>query len=209
MDEADGCDCEHFLTFYYAEGLNAASLASYIKQLVSSYNFDVNKMVSQGYDGASVMSGCCAGVQTRVREFAPYAVYIHCYAHILNLVLVDSVKSVPAASEFFALLKALYVLVSSSKVHVLFLEKQQQIHPHKQPLELQKLSNTHWVCRYAAVNAVCRTYDSLILVEEVAESSTYPQRITSKRFTSSVEVFLLHCCISYIRPHSDLYQTAF
>ena len=27
------------------------------------------------------------------------------YAHILNLVLVDSVKSVPATSEFFALLK--------------------------------------------------------------------------------------------------------
>ena len=50
--------------------------------------------------------------------------YIHCYAHILNLVLVDSVKSVPAASDFFALLEALYVFVSSSKVHVLFLEKQ-------------------------------------------------------------------------------------
>ena len=49
------------------------------------------------------MSGCCAGVQTRVREFAPYAVYIHCYAYILN------------------------VFVSSSKVHVLFLEKQRQI----------------------------------------------------------------------------------
>ena len=88
----------------------------------------------RGYDGANVMSCCYAGVQMRVREFAPYAVYIHCYARILNLVLVDSVKSVPAASEFFALLEALYVFLSSSKVHVLFLEKQRQIHPHKQPL---------------------------------------------------------------------------
>ena len=70
------------------------------------------------------MSSCCASVQTRVGEFAPYAVYIHCYAHIVNLILVDSVKSVPAASEFFALLEASYVFVSSSKVHVLFLDKQ-------------------------------------------------------------------------------------
>ena len=116
MDEADGCVHEHLLTFYLAEGLDAASLASYIKLLVSSYDFDVNKMVSQGYDEASVMSGCYAGVQTRVRSFAPYAVYIHCYSHILKLVLVDSVKSVPAASEFFVLLEALYVYVSSSKV---------------------------------------------------------------------------------------------
>ena len=46
MDEADGCVHEHFLTFYHAEGIDAASLASYLKQLVSSYDFDANKMVS-------------------------------------------------------------------------------------------------------------------------------------------------------------------
>lgn len=57
----------------------------------------MNKMVSQGYDVASVMSGHRSGVQTRVREFAPLAVYIHCYAHVLNLVLVDSVRSIVIA----------------------------------------------------------------------------------------------------------------
>ena len=58
-------------------------------------------------------------------------------------------------SEFFSLLEALYVFVSSSKIHVLFMKKQHQYNPHKQPLELQKLSDV--------VNAVCQTYDSLIL----------------------------------------------
>ena len=52
------------------------------------------------------------------------------------------------------------------------MKKQHQCNPHKQPIELQKLSDTRWVCRYAAVNAVCCTYDSLLLtVEEVADSS--------------------------------------
>ena len=84
------------------------------------------------------------------------------YAHVLNLVLVDSVKSIAFASEFFSLLEALYVFVSSSKIQVLFMKKRQhQCNPHKQPLELQKLSDTHWVCRYATVNSVCQTYDSL------------------------------------------------
>ena len=58
---------EHFLTFIQAEKVDAASLSSYIKQLISTYD--------QGYDGGSVMSGHCTGVQTRVREFAPYATY--------------------------------------------------------------------------------------------------------------------------------------
>ena len=68
--------CPMFVTQFYGM-FHADGLASYIKQLFSSYDFDVNKMVSQGCDSASVMSSCCAGIQTRVREFVPYAIYIH------------------------------------------------------------------------------------------------------------------------------------
>ena len=173
---------EHFLTFIHAEKLDAASLLSYIEQLISTYDLDPNKMVSQGYDGASVMSGHCTGVQARVSELSPYATY-HFYAHVLNLVLVDSVKTMKYTSEFFTLLEALYVFVSSSKIHVLFMDKQHKCEPHEKALELQKLSDTRWVCRHAAVNAVCRTYDSLILtVEEVADSSVneYTQAIEAR-----------------------------
>lgn len=143
----DGSIHEHFLTYIHAKGLDVQSPASYIKDFIQQFDFTPADMVSQGYDGASVMSGACNGVQKRVREFAPYAVYIHCYAYVLNLVLVDSVKSVQSASEFFSLLEALYVFISTSKVHVIFKEQQLLLHPNKQPMELQRLSDTHWVCR--------------------------------------------------------------
>lgn len=69
-------------------------------------------MISQGYDGGSVMS---AGVQKRIRELAPHTIYIHCYAHTLNLVLVDSVKMATYATEFFG--ETLYVFMSTTKAH--------------------------------------------------------------------------------------------
>ena len=75
---------------------------------------------------------------------------LHCYAHVLNLVLVDTIKSIPILYTF----RSIYVFISNSKAHVVFVEKQTRIHPDKQ---LQKLSDTMWVCRYAAVNAECRT----------------------------------------------------
>lgn len=84
---------ERFLGFLHAECLDAGSLSEYILGLITEYDFDINKLVSQGYDGASV-------VQAKIREIAPQAAYIHCHAHVLNLVLVDSVKSMPSASEF-------------------------------------------------------------------------------------------------------------
>ena len=96
-------------------------------------------MVSQGRDGSSIMSGQYSGVQRRIRELAPHTIYIHCYTHTLNLVLVDSLKIVPLpyATEFFALLESLYVFVLITKAHAIFMQKQSEIHSDKQPLQLQ------------------------------------------------------------------------
>ena len=90
----------------------------------SELDLSISDCISQCYDGASVMSGCCSGVSARILEMNPKAVYIHvhCCAHRLNLVLVDSCKSVAAASDFFSLLEALYVFISSSIPHSLFVQ---------------------------------------------------------------------------------------
>ena len=81
-------------------------------------------MVSQCYDGASVMSGCNAGVQT-IQARSQQAVYVHCHAHRLNTVLVDVVKKMQLANDFFKLLELLYVFLSSSKSHEKFMEIQE------------------------------------------------------------------------------------
>ena len=115
--------------------------------------------MSLGYDGASVMSGCCSGVQQQIRVVAPMAVYIYCYAHCLNLVFVDSTKSVPDAAQYFALLEVLYAFMSTSKAHSVYTEQQATLHPEKPVHRLQCLSDMRWACRFSAVNAICSTFD--------------------------------------------------
>ena len=73
---------------------------------------------------------------------APNATCVHCYAHCLNLALVDCVRNVQDASEFFALMELLYIFMSSSKAHALYLKKQVELHPAKQTCQLQWLSDT-------------------------------------------------------------------
>lgn len=65
--------------FVPATSLNAESL---IVDTLKLFIHHPQKLVSQGYGGASVMSGHCTGVQQRMREVAPHAIYIHCHAHI-------------------------------------------------------------------------------------------------------------------------------
>lgn len=133
---------ERFVTYVEATSLNAESLSSYILKTLKQNELDPRCIVSQGYDGASVMSGHCTGVQPRIKEVAPHATYVHCNAHCLNLVLVDSTKKVSYASEFFSLLETLYVFMSGSKTHAIFIQKQSELHPNKQVRQLQRLSDT-------------------------------------------------------------------
>ena len=46
-----------FLSFTHAESLTAASLSSYNMSAIQENGLDTKWLISQGYDGASVMSG--------------------------------------------------------------------------------------------------------------------------------------------------------
>ena len=145
-----------------ADRLDAEGLTKYILDTLDEYHLDPSYIVSQGYDGASIMSGQLSGVQARIKSIVPSAVYIHCSAHCLNLCLVDCVKSVQHAGEFFALLESLYVFLSSSKWHVLYTEHQQKLYPDKQVRRLQRLSDTRWACRASVVATLCYTFEAVL-----------------------------------------------
>jgi len=57
---------------------------------LSQLGLNLEHMLGQGYDGASNMSGKYRGVQARVKELHPLAMYTHCCNHVLNLVISTS-----------------------------------------------------------------------------------------------------------------------
>jgi len=48
----------------------------------------------QCYDGAASMSGKLTGVQKKICDIQPKALFVHCMNHSLNLAFQDSVSSV-------------------------------------------------------------------------------------------------------------------
>ena len=99
--------------------------------------------------------------------------------------------------------------MSASKPHVVFAEKQKLLHPDKQPLALQKLSDTRWACRYSAINAVSRTFDSLLLsLEEISETRSFNQSaIEAKGLLLQIRSFsFIICLVSFDRILSSTKQ---
>ena len=66
---------------------NAAAISQVVKDKLGQHSNIKDKLIMQTYDGASLMSGHINGVQAIVRQEYPFAHFVHCAAHKLNLVL--------------------------------------------------------------------------------------------------------------------------
>lgn len=89
----DSCIKERFVGLTDVHELNAASLAGEIMRKIGELGLETKKCVSQCYDGASVMSGHLAAIQAIVQcTLGHECLYVHCYAHHFNLVLVNTAR---------------------------------------------------------------------------------------------------------------------
>ena len=87
--EGDNCSVvESFMGFVKVTSPDAKGIASTAKKFIETLGIDFGKIRGQGYDGASVMSGVHAGVQSLIQEASSSPVpFVHCGCHSLNLVI--------------------------------------------------------------------------------------------------------------------------
>ena len=99
---------EHILNYIKARGAKAEELYAAIKVALKSDGISFEKLVFQTYDRAANMSGWYNGLQAIIkREISEKVIYVHCYAHNLNLVLSDSISVTLDAATLFYRLKVL------------------------------------------------------------------------------------------------------
>lgn len=91
----------------------ATGLFKHVKNIVNKYKLE-NKFIAQTYDGASAMSGHLNGLQMKVQQEYPMALYTHCYAHVLNLVLSQGMDEISECNIFFSTLNGIFTFLSHS-----------------------------------------------------------------------------------------------
>ncbi|KAJ4426387.1 hypothetical protein ANN_27201 [Periplaneta americana] len=176
---------ERFLGFRdVSADRTAAALFDHVNEVMEQYNCG-DKLVAQTYDGAAVMSSHLNGLQSKVLEKYPKALFRHCYAHVMNLVLQQSLECNKDLKVFFSGLKSLPTFFShfSKRLHEL---------SAFMPRKLPSLSNTRWNFTSRLIHTVSENREALIMFfEHVKESGNFDHitAMTANGFSSFLKDF--------------------
>ena len=92
-------DHESFIGLYQVNDITSETLTNSIKDALLQIQIDLSMCRGQCYDGASNMSGVKHGVAAQITNTEKRAVYMHCYAHALNLAIGYTVKQSKVCCE--------------------------------------------------------------------------------------------------------------
>lgn len=83
---------EMFLGFIDTSEKQDAEFFCHILKNFKYCNLNKAQIVAQSYYGANVMAGKFNGIQAKIKNTFPYAIFTHCMAHRMNLVIMDMCK---------------------------------------------------------------------------------------------------------------------
>ena len=167
------CIQERLIAVAIAEHTNAESLKELLVGAIQNFGLSLNQLCGQCYDGARNMSGIYNGVQAKIRGEQPKALYVHCYAHCLNLVIVDVTKRNKIARNLFGVVEKLYAFMKGSCARSnLFTKVQQELSESEPPLKLKQLSDTRWNCRVESLKVIDNQYAAILQTLETIEDET-------------------------------------
>lgn len=161
---------EMFVGFVEAKDeLTGEKLSGLIIGKLKELGLDISNLRGQAYDGGSNMAGHFQGVQARIKQLNPLAVYIHCASHQLNLVLSHACLE-PSIRNASGTIKEVinFVKDSAQRVH-----KMENIlieqHPEEKRHKLISLCETRFVERHDAVTFFLQVFDSVITCLDVID----------------------------------------
>ena len=179
---------EEFVGFVKLQKTDADTIYKEIMAFIRDCNLDVANLRGQGYDGASVISGKVTSVATQILGQHPKAMYCHCRAHNLNLVVSSTCKQVPEIRNLFDTLRTLTWFLGGSAKRKEILKKylmsddiskliigentdlpeEEQEEADKMVLgtakqQVPKMCETRWSARLATVSSVIAKYKAIHL----------------------------------------------
>ncbi|XP_044337659.1 zinc finger MYM-type protein 1-like [Triticum aestivum] len=169
---------ERFLDLVHVNDTAALTLKNAICTVLSNNNLNVQDIRGQAYDGASNIRGEWNGLKALILRECPYAYYIHCMAHQLQLALVAASREVHEVHNFFQNANFVINVVSAStkRSDELLANQAEEIareielgeldtgRGQNQIETLQRPGDTRWSSHYKSIQSLKKMFAATVVV---------------------------------------------
>lgn len=193
---------EAFIGLYSANDTTGEGIAAICKDVLLRLGLPLQNLQGQTYDGAANMAGKYRGCSAIILQEQPLATYVHCGAHVVNLVVHHAVSSIPAIRDAVQLVHDLGVLFGrSSTFRKLFIQISQS--EVDSPKNIKPLCPTRWLCRVPAIQVVVQQYGSVLTSLEEMSSLTGESAVKAggllERFSQGCTILTLHMSLAVLQ----------
>ena len=205
---ANGSKKEAFVGFHATKTTDGETLYQLVKEVMNKLQLELQNIVGECFDGASNTSGVNKGLSARMKECSPLAIYVHCYGHLLNLALQDTMTTVEPLRNTLGTIQSLYNFREASpKRHALFGD----IETDEGSLLLKTLTEsqsvTRWSCRWEAVKAVDqqleRIVKALLVLSTDKDAKTYSESLSLLHGICDFQFVLGLCVLKIILSNTS------
>ena len=99
---------EHFIEILPLKKANAESFYSALVEYCREKNIQLGGLIGMGFHGAATFSGDKTGVQRRLNELSPHAIFVNCCCHVLQLASVQAANATPGIKHIYTTLMILW-----------------------------------------------------------------------------------------------------
>lgn len=173
----NGSPVERFLEFIQITDHISQSLANTVEQFLTDNIIDIMNCRGQSYDNANNMAGPYGGLQAKISDINPLAIFIPCAAHSLNLVGRNAISKDKRATDFFQLVESLYHHFVYSEYRWNQLKSQLT---DKGEFTLKRATGTRWSAKHDAIRSLHSCYVKVVNVLESLSSESSTQTNENK-----------------------------
>ena len=99
---------EHCIEILPTKKANAESIYSALVEYCREKSIQLGRLIGMGFDGAATFSGDKTGVQRRLKELSPHALFVHSRCHVLQLASVQAANATPGIKHVYTTLMTLW-----------------------------------------------------------------------------------------------------
>ncbi|XP_060872268.1 zinc finger MYM-type protein 1-like [Metopolophium dirhodum] len=185
----EGKPQERLIALETASDSTGLGMFQVFRSITEKHNINwKTQMIAQTYDGAASMQGKYSGLKTRIQAENPKAMFTWCFAHKLNLVIVDTCDCCINTNTFFGDDGALIEFMRARKRTAEFVECQEILNPREQKRRIKRFSNTRWTSHDRALVIIQEKYFALLKALENISKANGSDRDTTSMAKNLISV---------------------